>query len=254
MNTNRLWGKLKWLGILWILWHCAGCDREYLQYDTGKKDNIYMNSGDSAYYSFISGAPDEEYDYPLFLQVMGMPKPYVRSYRIEVIDSLTTARADVHYRLRETDTFPREVISTTRYITLFKNKDPELRERPVVLAFKLVETDDFSVVPIEKRYTKMLLFISITATPKPWWWSDSDLGSYTEQAAYMFMHFFHEVKQKNPVMYERLTSQFGPNLEWGNYRFWNNNRIAIHKYIIRPLYDYYRDRPDPEVNIPEPQY
>lgn len=258
MNTNRLWTKLKWLGMLWILWHCAGCDREYLKYDTEKKDCIYMLYGDTIEYAMVAGAPEQEYEYGLAVQVMGMPKPYERNLRLEVIDSLTTAKEGLHYQLKKDNIFPRDTAYSNIYITLFKDKDPGLRENPVVLALRLAESEDFRVVPVEKRFTELYLFVSVTPAPKPGWWLDQDLGEYTEQAAFMFMKFFHEMEQKNPVVYKRITDKYGVDLKYVTgfalWQFWNNNRIVIHKYVIRPLYDYYQDHPEPGVNIPEPQY
>lgn len=123
-----------------------------------------------------------------------------------------------------------------------------------MLVFRLVESEDFNIVPLEGYATEIHLFINVAAAPRPMWWSEIYLGDYTEQAAFMFMKFFHEMKEKNPIVYQRLVGRWGENLQYANFFFWLNDVVVLKKYVLRPLYDYYQEFPDPEVNIPNPQF
>lgn len=252
MKINRICIFAKWLLVVWLACHFLGCDRDYLRYDTSQKDLLLIVGPDSINATFTAGDPVDSLVYHVPLQVMGMPKPYERACQIEIIDSATTAVEGVHYKLNTTYLYPKDTTLAYMNIVLYRDRDAGLQDNSVMLAYKLVETDDFAVMPVEYYNIMNHLTVSIIHTSKPRWWNVSILGAFTEKAYFMFLHFYTELKQTNPVIYKRLVGKYGEDMSRANVFVWSVDGTTLKRFVVRPMYDYYVANPDPDVQIPEP--
>lgn len=252
MKTNKIHTFSKWLPVLGLVWSLYGCDRDYLKYDTSQKDLLYIVGPDTTGRAFEAGSPVDSLIYNVPLQVMGMPKAYERKYQIEIIDTATTAVEGVHYKFNKTNLFPKDTTLTYMAIILYRDRDPELEANPVTLAFKLVESDDFAIMPVEYYTVMNHLTISIAHIVKPRWWNVTILGPYTEKAHYMFLNYYSALEQANPVIYNRLVKKYGKDMSSASTFVWSQDGTTLRKFVVRPLYDYYLKNPDPDVQIPDP--
>ena len=171
----------------------------------------------------------------------------------------TTAVKDVHYKFPDL-IFPADTVQDYLYITLYRDRDPELKNRPVELAFKLVSSDDFEIIPLNEYKTSVChLFINYVAIEEPWWWwGVSDiLGMYNKEVESKLIELYNQVEQTNPTIYEIWDKACAGDFEqYGVYIFDSRNidQIPVKKYLLFPLYNYFLEHPEPGVEIPKPKY
>ncbi|MCQ4872761.1 DUF4843 domain-containing protein [Butyricimonas paravirosa] len=259
MKTREIVKILKGVMAVWMAWCCLSCDRDYLRYDTNSKDVLYLIGADSNYVSLNEGALVDTGTFRIVVALMGMPEDHERSYKIEVVDSSTTAVKDVHYKFPDL-IFPADTVQDYLYITLYRDRDPELKNRPVELAFKLVSSDDFEIIPLNEYKTSVChLFINYVAIEEPWWWwGVSDiLGMYNKEVESKLIELYNQVEQTNPTIYEIWDKACAGDFEqYGVYIFDSRNidQIPVKKYLLFPLYNYFLEHPEPGVEIPKPKY
>ena len=258
MKMNRITNWLKGCAVVCgMAWCCLSCEHDYLKYDTQMRDALYFVWPDTSYCSFTAGDPVDTMDYKIYVQVMGLPRGSERSYKIEIIDTNTTAVEGVHYKLSENQIFPADTVKAQMHVILY-NRDPELRNQPVTLAFRLVSSEDFDVVPVEQGGLMCHLIIKTVPVEMPglWIWGGTTyLGPYSEQLYFMFKKFYHKVEETNPTLYNRWEKTYGSELSRFYFmRHWSVEKIPMSKYLLRPLYDYFQENPDPEVKMPEPMF
>ena len=258
MKTREIVKILKGVMAVWMAWCCLSCDRDYLRYDTNSKDVLYLIGTDSNYVSLNESALVDTATFRVVVALMGMPKDHERSYKIEVIDSSTTAVKDVHYKFPDL-IFPADTVQDYLYITLYRDRDPELKNRRGELAFKLVSSDDFEIIPLSEYKTSVChLFIEYVAVKEPWWWNSVEvLGTYNKKVESKFMELYHEVKQTNPTIYESWEEICVGNFEEYGYAIFDSRyigQVPVKKYLLFPLYNYFLEHPEPGVEIPKPKY
>lgn len=256
MKTREIVKILKGMIAVWIAWCCLSCHHDYLRYDTHLKDVLYLTGIDSNYVYLNQRDPVDTGVFRIVVKLMGMPKDYKRSYKIEVVDSSTTAVEDVHYKFPSDLIFPADTVQDYLYITLYRDRDPELKKRNVELAFKLVNSDDFEIIPVNDYNISVChLFIGYAAIQELEWWSFENLGQlYNEKVASKLVELYYQLEQTNPAIYEILKDGSSGNFEKWGYFVFENNLILAKRYLLFPLYNYFLEHPEPGVEIPKPQY
>jgi len=150
-------------------------------------DNIYFNlitdtakqiRADSILYSFAlfpEKASDTVY---LPVRISGSRVKTDRKFRLEVVDSATTAVAGLHYQpLEESYTIPADS-GTARVPVILLNTDTALANKTVRIKFNLVATSDFQV---DYKHWDTLHLIFSNRLEKPVWWDVwiGMLGAYS---------------------------------------------------------------------------
>ena len=89
----------------------------------------------------------------------------------------------------------------------------------------------------------------------PVWWQSGKLGEYNQEKLILFVDFYHQSKEKSPVIYELIRKTWGENLDQGT----ATNLLTIYRYqgylkryILTPMYEYYLESNDPMYQIPNP--
>lgn len=263
MKTREIVKILEGVMAVWMAWCCLSCDRDYLRYDTHSKDVLYLLGADSNYVSLNEGALVDTGTFRIAVALMGMPKDHERSYKIEVVDSSTTAVEGVHYKFPDL-IFPADTVQDYMYITLYRDRDPELKNRSVELAFKLVSSDDFEIIPVNDYKTSVChLFINYVAVEGLTWWVNGGeditniLGKYNKNVEFKLMELYHQMEQTNPTIYAAWESACLGNFEEWGFAVFNSRyteQVPVKRYLLFPLYNYFQENPEPGIEIPKPQY
>lgn len=120
MKMNGITNWLKGCAVVCgMAWCCLSCEHDYLKYDTQMRDALYFVWPDTSYCSFTAGDPVDTMDYKIYVQVMGLPRGSERSYKIEIIDTNTTAVEGVHYKLSENQIFPADTVKAQMHVILY---------------------------------------------------------------------------------------------------------------------------------------
>lgn len=243
---KKIYQLLIWIMAISLL--SSSCERDYLLYDNSQKDAVYFDiSKDSIHISY-GFTPVTTYESSLKVKLMGVPKSEDRNFRLEVVKENSTAKKDLHYYLPENFVIKANDIDTTLKITFYRNKDANLLTDTVSLHLRLVESDDLKVVG--KRDYK----ISYTNVQPSsvWWWYPKYLGEYNYDVAVKFIEYFQEMETKNKYIYDMLKGQYGEYLEKKSYIsvLGGQYRKIFYKYVLIPLYDYYQENPELNVELP----
>lgn len=246
---------MKWSCILTVLiWTGGACSRDYLEYDTGLKDGIYLKTSDTINYTFGLEVQGSTYDYPLIAALVGMPSDKDRTIGFEVVDTATTAVQGVHYELIDDGVLKAGEVKKLIYITLIRDKDEALKGRPVTLTVRLTENENFRLLP--GMTSEATLIFSDQESPQPIWWKIEYLGPYSERLYRDFMHYYWKIEEVNPSLYTTMEDKLGKYIEKTrpSLTMFSEFRIPLLKYVISPMYEYYEKNPDPNVKIPKPQF
>lgn len=252
---KRMIYKMKWWTLLGVVLFSA-CSRDYLRYDVNQKDGIYLvYASDSIPLGFSSTDVADSMPLDLALQVVGMPRDYDRKVSIVLVDSLTTAEENIHYRLEREAIVKAGEVKTYTPLMLFRNRDPEELSKRIVISFRLQENEDFQLLPGLGGIKPLQVILTVEHVARPIWWNNSYLGDFSEELYRTFMAQYEKLEMTNPSIYETIKNYAGVHLEKPMSQYlWMNYEYAMVKYIVRPLYDYYQENPHPDVNIPTPKY
>lgn len=223
----------------------TSCETDYLAYDVNLKDGIYFDT-DSLNYQF-GMQKGEQFEYSIPVHVMGTPKNYDREFRVELIDSATSAKPDLHYELPTSFTVPANAVSGNITLLLHRYLDPNLAQEPLTITFKLIENDHFQLVMGDI----CKLEFSDTELPRPRWWSEWYFGPYSQMLMMDILNAYWDLEATRPLLFDRIVAEYGRDLEWA-YSFPYQQEIAFIKYIITPVYAYYLENPHPNVAVPDP--
>lgn len=246
--------------ISWIIMSgvilCGACSRDYLRYDVNQKDKIYLILVDSAEYKFNSLNLQDSMQAGPEIHLMGFPQDYDREIEIELIDSLTTAIKDVHYRLGNNVILKAGELMTHVPLTFYRTRDPELYKKRLSVGFRLKENDYFSLVPTGMASTFFRVILTSEQVARPVWWKEAYLGPYSEVLYKDFLNQYVSLQTTNPTIYKTITAYVGYMFSnsMNSPYVWDNYEYPMVKFVVRPLYDYYQKNPHSDVNIPTPKY
>lgn len=122
---------------------------------------------DTAHVSFFHNPGKEELQVPYKVMLIGRVLDEDKEYSVEVVDSLSTAKAD-EYELPEKIIFRKGVVADSLYIKIFKKE--RLSTESTMLVLNIKENENFGL-----GYSNMLRvklrFDNIAS--KPGWWDDT---------------------------------------------------------------------------------
>ena len=213
--------------------------------------NIYFTN-DSVNYSFgITPLSVTEHVIEMPVKIMGTSATTVRSFKIEIIPEKTNATKDVHFKLPETLEIAKDSINGIVPITLVrKNLDSTTWQ----VAVRLVSNEHFSPASnVDKDMGATGIITFNNTINKPNWknwqgnfaWPDYKLGPWNPIVYVTFMDFFHQLKDKATMSYQKIIEKYGENLDNGKYEGWEwDYDYTLTKYILIPMYQYFQDHPE----------
>ena len=158
--------------ILASLW---ACNMDEVEVYTSSRYLFFPDSSkglDTARFSFFHYPGEEIHDVDFYIALTGMPASEDLTYRVEVVDSLTTARAE-DYEMPQNLTFPAGKTLDVLKIRC-KNVRQELEKTSVTVAFRIVANENFLPGLTGKQIVKVTFDNIRTA---PLWW-EGDLKEY----------------------------------------------------------------------------
>lgn len=243
-----------WIVVLGVIL-CGACSHDYLRYDVNQKDNVYMILVDSVVRNFNSLNLQDSMQAGPEIHLMGLPRDYDREIEIELIDSLTTAIKDVHYRFENKAILKAGELMTYVPLTFYRTRDPELYKKRLSVGFRLKENTYFGLVPGTTSVPFQVILTSEQVS-RPIWWKDAYLGPYSEILYRDFLNQYVSLETTNPSVYKTITAYVGYMFSnsMNSPHVWDNYEYPMVKFIVHPLYDQYQENPHPDVNIPAPKY
>lgn len=243
------------IGLVFFSWVCSACSYDYMVYDADQKDGIYMVLQDSFVYKFDAFNLNDSVVTQHGVHLLGMPKDYDRVVQIELIDSATTAVSGIHFRLGPNTIIKAGEVSGIIDFTLYRTRDPELKNRPVCVAFTIRENEYFKIVPgqVSPVFRYIIKAVKID---RPGWWNDDYLGPYSEEVYKSFINEYLSLEQTQPSIFKAINDYCGYWFTNGitSPKMWQRFEYPIVKFIVHPIYDYYVEHPHPDANIPAPKY
>lgn len=234
-----------WTTALLVTTLLCSCHTNYLDYDTDMKDGLYF-SQDSINYKFGMGK-GEDFDYLINLTVLGQPRDYDREFSVELIEEESTAQVGLHYEIEENFIVKAGNIVGGIPLVLHRYKDPQITEQKFVLKFRIIENNNFRPV----MATKCIFEFSDEEIERPDWWEERYMGSYSQMLMMDILNSYWELEYTHPLLFERIVEEYGRNFEKA-LSFPYQQQIAILKYVLTPVYQYYQEHPHPRVNMPDP--
>lgn len=190
-----------------------------LSEEYGKKDL------DSLSYSFAFN--DKVADtVSLQVKIMGNTMPHDRFFKIELIDSLTTAIQEKHYDVLESQyVIPADSIYGQVPVVIY-NTDTLLKDSTFRMTFRLLESEDYSL-GYENRLIAKLLFTNQLVEPGTWRVLKYFFGTYN--------------RTKHKVFYQLYEREFPEDIYdiYGEYGLWQTYGKLTSQYFSDnyPVYD-----------------
>lgn len=222
--------------------------------------NIYFTN-DSTSYSFgITPLSVTEQVIEMPVKIIGAPTDAARSFKIEVVQEKTNAQENVHFKLPETLEIAKDSINGIVPITLIRENLDTIHWQVTV---RLVANDHFTPASgVDEKMGTVGIITFNNIISKPNWidwqgnqtWPDFKLGPWNPIVYVTFMDFFHQLKDKAPMSYQKMVEKYGENLDNGKYGGWEwDYDYTLTKHVLIPMYQYFQEHPELGVtNFPNP--
>ena len=223
-------------------------DTDYQIYDKNQKDKLFFPE-DSVQFTY-GLTRDQDVDLNLEVNLIGfVDLSQNKTFKVEIVKEKTTALEGEHFTLAEENTIPKD--SAVAYVPLDFHKLQLEKNKEYVLTLRLVENENY--VPTDIK--ECIILFSNKDIEAPVWWQSGKLGEYNQEKLILFVDFYHQSKEKSPVIYELIRKTWGENLDQGT----ATNLLTIYRYqgylkryILTPMYEYYLESNDPMYQIPNP--
>jgi hypothetical protein len=163
------------------------------------KENI-----DSLSYSFAYNDLDRD---TVFMQVkiIGNPANYDRFFNVVILDSLTSAKPNVHYEeLELAYKVPADSIYG-RIPIILNNSDHTLKDSVFQISLQLLESEDFQL-GVKERLSAKLSFTDRLVQPSSWFVLRYFFGSYNRKKHEIFIQLY---ERDFPDDYMEVYNEFG---------------------------------------------
>lgn len=223
-------------------------DTDYQIYDKDAKDKLFFTK-DTLRFTY-GLTRDQDVDLNVKVGLIGfVDQSQDKMFRIGVVKEQTTATAGEHFTVAETNIISKD--SAAAYIPLDFHKQNLEKNKEYALTLQLVENENYTPTDIRQ----CVILFSNKDIDAPVWWRSDKLGEYNQEKLILFVDYYHQAKDKSPVIYNLILKEWGENLDQGS----SINLLTIYqyqgflnRYILTPMYDYYLESNDPMYQIPNP--
>lgn len=174
------------IGLSFLL--LGACTTNMTEFYGGPRYLYFINEegADTAFVSFANYPGALSHEVPFTIALAGELPHTDLAYRLEVVDSLTTA-GDADYKLPDQLIFRKDQTKDTLMITV-KNENPVLEERSLQVTFRIVANENFLPGLAGKQEVK-ITFNNKKSKPE-WWKGDLEkliLGQYSAKKMEQFI-------------------------------------------------------------------
>lgn len=180
-------------------------DTDYQIYDKNQKDKLFFTE-DSVQFTY-GLTRDQDVDLNVEVNLIGfVDLSQNKTFKVEIVKEKTTALEGEHFTLAEENTIPKD--SAVAYVPLDFHKLQLEKNKEYVLTLRLVENENY--VPTDIR--ECIILFSNKDIEAPVWWQSGKLGEYNQEKLILFVDFYHQSKEKSPVIYELNSRNMGGEL------------------------------------------
>lgn len=245
---NNIYKHFTALSVLFAILFLSSCgEGDYMRFDP-THNGIYFTK-DTLNYSFsVTPAEIRSYDYKIPVRVMGGLDNESRPVKYRIIPELTTAEADVHYRIKEACILPDSIDGHILVEILRDNLEGTYTTGYTTyqLAVELQSNDYFTPTLDSTRHVRILRFDNSVSQPE-WYkeggtekvWSTTYYGEWHPYKYIKLVEYFNEYEKVNREMYKKIRAQYGEYLEKIPYGDPHEYRTIFVKYIYAPMYEYF---------------
>jgi hypothetical protein len=175
-------------------------------------DNKLEENLDSLSYSFAFNKLEKDTVF-IPVKIMGNAVNYDRFYKVMIVDSLSTAKPEIHYKELKTSAYkvPADSIYGRIPIVLYSS-DSALKDSVFHISFQLLESEDFQLGAKNKLRAK-LSFTNRLVQPATWSTLKYFFGSYNRKKHEVFYQLF---KRDFPEDIMDIYAEYGLWLAYGN--------------------------------------
>lgn len=253
------------------------CSDTWLMYDTSQKDKLYFSDGSQNLDRYLSTeAPfallDEsvtELRQTIPVRLLGQVADHDRTFGVRAIHDTTTnyttggVARELYDAVEGEDYTIDEVIvpagEVEGRIEVTVKRTAKIADKTASLVLQIEDNDEFQGVP--RNVHRILISDGIAACPN-WWYHTATiqwyqyLGEFREEKYRKMLELYHGIEELNPTLYAELVEQFGENIDNETYttktgdtaemttgffvRSNNPYKMAWLRYVIGPLYEYYK--------------
>lgn len=253
------------------------CSDTWLMYDTSQKDKLYFSDGSQNLDRYLSTeAPfallDEsvtELRQTIPVRLLGQVADHDRTFGVRAIHDTTTnyttggVARELYDAVEGEDYTIDEVIvpagQVEGRIEVTVKRTAKIADKTASLVLQIEDNDEFQGVP--RNVHRILISDGIAACPN-WWYHTATiqwyqyLGEFREEKYRKMLELYHQIGELNPTLYAEMVEQFGENIDNETYttktgttaemttgffvRSNNPYKMAWLRYVIGPLYEYYK--------------
>lgn len=253
------------------------CSDTWLKYDTSQKNKLYFSDGAQSLDRYLSTeAPfallDEsvkEIRQTIPVKLLGMIADHDRTFEVQAIHDTTTnyttggVARELYDAVEGEDYTIDELIvpagAVEGRIEVTVKRTEKLKDKTASLVLQIAESDEFQGVP--RNVHRILISDGIAACPN-WWYHTATiqwyqyLGEFREEKYRKLLDLYHGIEELNPTLYAEMVKEFGENIDNETYttktggtdkmttgffvRSNNPYKMAWLRYILGPLYEYYK--------------
>ncbi|WP_099289858.1 MULTISPECIES: DUF4843 domain-containing protein [unclassified Butyricimonas] len=178
--------KRVYLLVIALFLTLLSCQRDDIMvYRDGNYVQFVKNLVDSSTCSFLAFPNDNQLDFPVLVEVIGLPSQQDRAYKIVVAEEFTTANED-SYIFPTSFIMKAGAVIDTCWITFIKTS--EISQQARKLTIRLTETGDFMLGQADCLGN---IIYTSNVIAKPDWWNStvtsSYLGDYSDKKYRLFI-------------------------------------------------------------------
>lgn len=221
MRNKYLFCLLLLVGLL------CGCNRDLDLFDDNGYVSVVLEQNDEGFseYSYtFQYLPESTKEAEVLIPVSlaGRTSGEDRNFSIKVVDSLTTAKENIHYQLDvQNNMIQADAFEGNIYVKLLKT--PDMSDVSYTLALEIVENDNFKC-----GANKLVVITFSNRLEKPEWWytnSKANIGYYTQRKLALWFEFWGITDGSDP--WEDYKE-----IKWGK-EVWDVNRATADKEMFK---------------------
>lgn len=233
-------------GVIGLLVMFSACEKDPWVWDTGRKTGIALTKRDTVTITFSQYSDTTWAAGIVTYSILGVPVDYDREILVEVVDSLTNIPStDYHIDA----ILPAGAVSGSILVWTRRPIYKEYENMKLWIGLKVLENEEF--VPMMHSLVSLGVYVENPSEPK--WWLDDLMGTFSAPAFRKIHEVYHNLWMTKPEEYRSMVEVYGRQLQ--DWKEWTGIYLAFQSLfkqgVLVPVFDYFTEHPDPEVDIPE---
>ena len=224
----------------------SACEKDPWTWDTGRKTGIALDDRATVVITFPMYTDTTWAAGLIKFSILGVPVDYDRGILVEVIDSLTNIPStDYHIDA----ILPAGAESGKIAVWTRRPIHKEYEDMKLWIGLRVMENKEF--VPMMR--SQVSFGVRVENPEEPRWWLEELMGKFSAPAFRKLHEIYGDLWLRRPEEYRSMLDVYGRQLQ--NLQEWSGIYLAFQKLfkqgVLVPMFDYFTEHPNPEVDIPE---